>query len=311
MVEYCERVSEMVEPNRFIEETPGRTTVVTFLTDGFEDVETMGFGVEGGEERAMLETLEREIQPMLDIPEDVQLEQQELELAPEVPAANGEVQGVGDAEQLQLQVPHEGQIVVGEVLPHQTEVDGNVLTVASSLATLRAACGFYGVSRSGSNATCYRRLCQHQKTLELLSAQAAIAQTQGVVERHPNAQTLVKPPDPKQQELHELTHTPYEPWCTTCLKHRARPDPHRRTGEAHNTSIPIISMDFGVTKRKDGLDPQPEGGPDDKGTLWLVLTCSQIGYLGVVPIQGKGQINYMTHKVLSFVQSLGYAEVGF
>ena len=26
MVEYCERVSEMVEPNRFIEETPGKTT---------------------------------------------------------------------------------------------------------------------------------------------------------------------------------------------------------------------------------------------------------------------------------------------
>ena len=24
MMEYCERVSEMVEPNRFIEETPGR-----------------------------------------------------------------------------------------------------------------------------------------------------------------------------------------------------------------------------------------------------------------------------------------------
>ena len=70
-------------------------------------------------------------------------------------------------------------------------------------------------------------------------------------------------------------------------------------------------MNFCVTKKKDGLDPQPEGGPDDKGTLWLVLTCSQIGYLGVVPIQGKGQINYMTHKVLSFVQSLGYAEVGF
>ena len=49
----------MVEPNRFIEETPGKTTVVTFLADGFEDVEAMGFGVEGGEERAILEALER------------------------------------------------------------------------------------------------------------------------------------------------------------------------------------------------------------------------------------------------------------
>ena len=241
---------------------------------------------------------------MLDIPENVQLEQQELELAPEVlelaaeelapevPAANGEVQGVGDAEQLQLQVPHEGQIVFGEVLPHQIEVDGNVLTVASSLATLRAACGFYGVSRSGSNATCYRRLSQHQKTLELLSAQAAIAQTQGVVERHPNAQTLVKPPDPKQQELHELTHTPYEPWCTTCLKHRARPDPHRRTGEAHNTGIPIVSMDFCVTKKKYGMDPHPEGAPDDKGALWCFdLQPDWLSWSGSNPRQRSDQLH--------------------
>ena len=34
MVEYCENVSEMVEPDRFIEETPGRTLVPTFLTHG-------------------------------------------------------------------------------------------------------------------------------------------------------------------------------------------------------------------------------------------------------------------------------------
>jgi len=45
--------------------------------------------------------------------------------------------------------------------------------------------------------------------------------------------------------------------------------------------------------------------------LFGVLTCSQTGYLGVVPIQGKGQINYMTHEVLSFVESRGYAEDGF
>eukprot|EP00435_Cladocopium_sp_Y103_P061091 s1031_g22.t1 len=149
------------------------------------------------------------------------------------------------------------------------------------------------------------------KALELLLAQSAIAQAQGQVERHPNAQTLVKPPDAKEQELHALTHTSYAPWCDACIKHRARPDPHRRTGEAHNTPIPAISMDFCVTKKKDGLDPNREGSPKDKGALWLVLTDRQTGYLGVVPVQAKNQLNYMTHEVLSFVQSLRYAEVGF
>eukprot|EP00435_Cladocopium_sp_Y103_P061999 s1031_g23.t1 len=58
MVEFCEKVSEMIEANRFIEETAGRTTVVTFLIDGFEDVESMGFEVEGGLNRDQFEALE-------------------------------------------------------------------------------------------------------------------------------------------------------------------------------------------------------------------------------------------------------------
>ena len=70
-------------------------------------------------------------------------------------------------------------------------------------------------------------------------------------------------------------------------------------------------MDFAVTKKKEGLDPHPEGNADEKGAFWLVLTDSHTGYLGVVPIQSKGQLNYMTHEVLSFVQGLGYAEGGF
>ena len=324
MVEFCEKVSELAEASHAIEETEGRTTVVTFLTDGFEDVELMGFMVEGDINRDQLEAMEREIQPFLDIPEDVELERQEAEegLQHGVQAPAGEVQGVddrgalqpvahdGQAQQpMQLQLPQEGQIVVGEVVPPQIEVDGKVLTAGSTLATLRAACGFYGVSRSGSKIKCYHRLCQHQKALELLLAQQAIAQAQGQVERHPNAQTLVRPPSAQEQELHALTHTPYAPWCSACIKHRARPDPHRRTGEAHNTPIPVISMDFCVTKKKDGLDPNPEGAQDD--ALWLVLTDSQTGCLSAIPIQAKNQFNYMTHEVLSFVQGLGYAEVGF
>ena len=325
MVEYCEVVSEMVEPDRYIEETPGRTTVVTFLTDGFEDVEMMGFEVEGWEgEKERLEGLEQEIQPMLDIPRDVELERREAE-GEDLPAGLQELaeevrQDGGDGElrqegaqrgDLQLEVPQEGRIVVGEVMPQEIEVNGVVLNINSSLATLRAACGFYNVSKSGSKAKCYRRLCQRQKTLELLAAQSAIAQAQGEVERHPNAQALVRPPSQQEQELHELTHTPYAAWCDSCIKHRARPDQHRRTGESHNTGIPVISMDFAVTKKKDGLDPVPEGQPQDKGALWLVLTCSQSGYLGVIPIQAKNQMNYMTNEVMSFVQGLGYAEVGF
>ena len=153
MVEFCERVSEMVDADLFIEETAGRTTVVTFLTDGFEDVELMGFMVEDNINRDQLEALEMQIQPLFDIPEDTALEQQEaaedLHHEPQAPA--GEVQGVDgrgvlqpdahggqDQQPLQLQLPQEGQIVVGEIIPAQIEVDGKVLTAGSTLSTFSA-----------------------------------------------------------------------------------------------------------------------------------------------------------------------------
>ena len=121
----------------------------------------------------------------------------------------------------------------------------------------------------------------------------------------------MKAPSDQEKELHALTHTPYAAWCPACLKHRARPDQHRRSGTSHDTPVPVVSMDFAVTKKKDGLDPNPEGAADDKGALWLVLTDRHTGYLGCIPIQSKGQLHYMTHEVLSFVQGLGYSEVGF
>ena len=76
MVEFCEKVSEMADASGYIEETAGRTTVVTFLTDGFEDVELMGFMVEGAINRDQLEAMEMKIQPLFDIPEDTALERQ-------------------------------------------------------------------------------------------------------------------------------------------------------------------------------------------------------------------------------------------
>ena len=68
MVEFFESVSEMMDPERYIDETAGRTTVLTFLTDGYVDVGTKGFVAEGAIAREDWEALELEIQPLLDIP---------------------------------------------------------------------------------------------------------------------------------------------------------------------------------------------------------------------------------------------------
>ena len=247
---------------------------------------------------------------MLDIPEDIEFErrEEEAENAEASGSADG-LQALGEERPIELE-PQEAQIVVGPVLPEQLEVNGVLLTEQSSLATLRAGCAFYEISRSGGKAKCYRRLAQHQKKLELLAAQQSVAQHREFLERHPKGQTLVKPPNEQEQETHELTHVPYKPWCEACLKHRARPDRHIRTGESHATGIPVVSMDFCVTKSKEDLAPPEEGDPQ-KGALWLVLTCNHTGYIGVIPVKTKGQLNYVTHEVMAFVQLLGWEEVAF
>ena len=316
MVEYCEKVSEMMEADRFIAETPGRTAVVTFLTSGFEDVETMGFAHENWQElQDQQQELEDEIEPFLDIPEAMVEPEEDLELRAELGLEGIEGPGLdGDQHDPPPAVPQdlqEAAIVIGEVLPHELVVNGVTLSAISTLKNLRQACKFYEIGQSGSKQIVFRRLAQHQKYLELLAVQSAVAKGKAEGERNPVPQALVKPPTEQERELHELTHTPYQPWCESCLKHRARQDKHLRSGKSHSSGIPIISMDFAVTKKKEGLDPNPEGAADDRGALWLVLTCSQTGYLGVVPVQSKGQINYMTHEVLTYVQNLGNPEVGF
>ena len=306
MVEYCEKVSEMMDADLPITETATRTTVVTFLTDGFEDVELMGFEVEGWPEEGQHQrNLEDQIDPLLNIPEDERLEVAEIEMLQGGEAARGEA--------VPEEAPQEAVIVVGDLLPTQIEVNGVVLTGQSSLASLRIACGFYEISKSGSKAKCFRRLADHQRKLELLAAQQAFAQEKAALERHPEGQRLVRPPSPEEVEKHELTHLPYQPWCEACIKHKARPDKHVRHGRSHETGVPVISLDFCVTRVKDGLaqDQPPDELGDDKGALWLVMTCNRTGYLGVVPVKAKNQLSYLTHEVLSFVQALGWEEVGF
>eukprot|EP00435_Cladocopium_sp_Y103_P052065 s1031_g16.t1 len=58
MVEFCGRVTKMLDAEPPIDEAAGRTAVVTFLTDGFEDVANMGFSAESGQALEELEALQ-------------------------------------------------------------------------------------------------------------------------------------------------------------------------------------------------------------------------------------------------------------
>ena len=116
----------------------------------------------------------------------------------------------------------------------------------------------------------------------------------------PAAQT----PSTLLQEKHRLTHVPYEPWREACVAFRARPDRRETTGEASG-GIPCVSLDFCYTRAHGGDREVAEV----ETALWLVMVCSQTGFIRCVPLKSKGQINLISHGVVSFVQLLGHHEV--
>ena len=116
------------------------------------------------------------------------------------------------------------------------------MTKDSPLCELRAACKFFGVSKSGSKLTCFPRIMTRLRERELKAAAEVAANARKEVPREARGQAII--PVPKEQEKRALTHTPYE----SCFLHRARQDRRLRTGAARMSGIPVISLDLCFTK---------------------------------------------------------------
>ena len=107
--------------------------------------------------------------------------------------------------------------------------------------------------------------------------------------RVPNGPSLPKPPNNAVQDAHRLTHTPYQPWCESCVAHRAGADKH-----VHDFS----SM--------EGSTKAGEASQEPDALVALVMVDSKTGYLGCVPMNSKAQFDLATKEVIAFCQTLGY-----
>ena len=56
---------------------------------------------------------------------------------------------------------------------------------------------------------------------------------------------------------HELTHLPFQPWCTSCVKGKAQTEPHKRIERiTEDSELAIVQCDYLVLKdvaAPDGL----------------------------------------------------------
>ena len=292
VLELCELLETLVDLNAEIYGYDGPRDIITVITDSEKDPALMGFSLLGDEA------------PLFPDPE--RLPDDEVQLAPEDAVVGrdieGEMQVAGGAE-----VPLEGRLVFTPSPTDMVLVNGVELTPESSLQSLRTALTFHGLSTSGSKSKCFTRLLNHQKQQELEIIHAATEQYHSDLARAPKAVDLKVPPSEEEQQLHNLSHLPYAPWCPSCVCFRARADKQQRSDGARRAGTATVSFDFCYTKSV----PESMDEKNIDTMVCLVMVDSVTGYLHAVPLRSKNQWSLMVRELLGFAGILGHAEMVF
>ena len=112
------------------------------------------------------------------------------------------------------------------------------------------------------------------------------------------------PREPSQSEKmqHELTHIPFQPWCTSCVKDKAQAEPHKPTERIiEDSELLVVQCDYLVLKNvaaTGGLKVlstyvrtfgygmstvvEMEGATDTFATVWAVKMLSCLGLSDII-----------------------------
>ena len=295
VLELCEPLYSLIDMSAEFYGYDGMREVLTFITEGEKSSDLMGFSMNDDEGAVQLHAHH-----------DGEGVQDPEIMAPEDAIRGREIAVPGLAEPLGegREIPAD-RIVVDPAEYEKVVVNGVELSSASSLAALRSGCAYYGISQSGGKTKCYSRIVNHMKKLELELLKNAAKQASEELERVPKAQPLALPPSEEEQKLHELTHTPYKPWCDSCLLFQSQ------------TRQTIAWWQFPFVWHSNnffwfGIHQSHSWRCKPTGDCSFAISCHQdsvTSYVGCVPLRSKGQLELMTRELLSFTAGLGYSEV--
>ena len=192
-------------------------------------------------------------------------------------------------------------------------VDGVELSYASPLQVLKAACEKLGLRTSGSKSRLFERVRAYLDKQKLSLEHDIARDAQSVESRQPRMQTLPKPPSPQEQLIHELTHTPFAPWCGHCIAMRSLPD-RAETVTSGPRDIATVSFDFFYTgyepEKNELIEARPATEEDAKDLLCCLIAHDSVtGSVLAVPTPSKGATRHLGVELMRFVQSLGHAAV--
>ena len=103
-----------------------------------------------------------------------------------------------------------------------------------------------------------------------------------------------KVPGVKEVLQHELTHTPFQPWCSICLRTKGKDSPHKRV--ASLPTMPLIELDYAFTR----MDKQ------DRLCTLLVAVYRQTGYCFASTCLGKGSADpWVVGQLVAWLSEIG------
>ena len=119
------------------------------------------------------------------------------------------------------------------------------------------------------------------------------------IDAFPKAIRAPMEPSPAERDYHELTHTPFAPWCTQCVRSRSRDD-HYKKVEAPappEARLPVVQIDYFFVKANES----------EELVKGLTAVDDVYGRLVAIPCSQKGrQDTYAVQSLIRFCQSLGF-----
>ena len=206
----------------------------------------------------------------------------------------------------------------------EEELEGVRLSADTQLKDLKELCKKLGLPTSGGKAKILKRLRSHYEVLEKQMSTEVARKMYAEAEREPGTLKTPVLPSSRQQELHNITHHPFQPWCEACVLGRSRQNPHKsRPAEHEGDEVPdsvpdkpVVQIDYCYTFTKHRWQGQGEQAAqgDDQGQpeaeqqqqpqeedaaaeeidyrdqfgLCLVAVESTTGWMQAIPILEKG-----------------------
>ena len=111
------------------------------------------------------------------------------------------------------------------------------------------------------------------------------------------------PHDPSEFEKHKhnLTHNPFQPWCTSCVKGKAQAEPHKLTERIiEDSELPMIQCDYLMLKDVAGTN----------GLKVLSMYVRTFGYGMSTVVETKGPTDmFATMWAVKILNFLGLSDI--